>query len=66
MNGNPESARAWLQKAGSDLAAADICLAVDKALDAACFHCQQAAEKAVAFRAPEAIHQMVVEHWPAV
>lgn len=47
MNGNAEAARAWLQKAGSDLAAAELCLAAGQALDAACFHCQQAAEKSL-------------------
>lgn len=47
MNGNGEAARAWLQKSGSDLAAAELCLAAGKALDAACFHCQQAAEKSL-------------------
>lgn len=47
MNGNAEAARAWRQKAESDLAAAELCLAAGKALDAACFHCQQAAEKSL-------------------
>lgn len=47
MNGNAEAAQAWLQKAGSDLTAAELCLAADKALDAACFQCQQAAEKSL-------------------
>lgn len=45
MNGNAEAGRAWLQKAESDLAAAELCIAAGKALDAACFHCQQTAEK---------------------
>ncbi len=47
MNGNGEAARAWLQKAESDIDAAEICLAAGKALDAACFHSQQAAEKSL-------------------
>lgn len=47
MNGNAEAARAWLQKAESDLAAAELCLAAETALDAACFHGQQAAEKSL-------------------
>lgn len=37
--------RGWLKKAESDLAAADLCLEAGRALDAACFHAQQAAEK---------------------
>ena len=47
MKGNGDVARAWLRKAGSDLANAELCLAAQKALDTACFHCQQAAEKAM-------------------
>lgn len=47
MNGNAEAARAWLHKAESDLAAAELCVAAGKALDAACFHSQQAAEKSL-------------------
>lgn len=47
MNGNAEAAHAWLQKAASDLDAAELCVAAGKALDAACFHCQQAAEKSL-------------------
>ena len=42
-----ELACAWQRKAGSDLAAAEICLQAGRGLDAACFHCQQAAEKAL-------------------
>lgn len=45
MNGNREAAEGWLRKAESDLANADLCLNNNTALDAACFHCQQAAEK---------------------
>jgi HEPN domain-containing protein len=40
-------ARAWQRKAASDLAAAEACLRAGCGLDAACFHCQQAAEKAL-------------------
>ena len=47
MKGNGDVARAWLRKAGSDLANAELCLVAQKALDTACFHCQQAAEKAI-------------------
>lgn len=47
MNGNAEAGRAWLQKAESDLAAAELCVNAGTALDAACFHCQQAAEKSL-------------------
>ena len=47
MNGNADAARGWLRKAESDLAAAEVCIKSDTALDAACFHCQQAAEKSL-------------------
>ncbi len=47
MSGNGEAAGAWLQKAESDLVAAQLCLSAGQALDAACFHCQQAAEKSL-------------------
>jgi HEPN domain-containing protein len=40
-------ARGWLLKAASDLAAARVCLRAGTALDVACFHCQQAAEKSL-------------------
>lgn len=40
-------AQAWLLKAGSDLSAAEACLKAGTALDVACFHCQQAAEKSL-------------------
>lgn len=42
-----ELACAWQRKAASDLAAAELCLQAGQSLDAACFHCQQAAEKAL-------------------
>ena len=38
---------AWHRKAASDLAAVEACLEAGRGLDAACFHCQQAAEKAL-------------------
>lgn len=47
MNGDAEVARGWLRKADADLAAAEACLGSRKALGAACFHCQQAAEKSL-------------------
>lgn len=40
-------AHGWLRKAESDLAAARACVAAGTALDVACFHCQQAAEKSL-------------------
>jgi len=39
--------RGWLRKAQSDLTAAEMCLEAGQALDAACFHAQQAAEKSI-------------------
>jgi HEPN domain-containing protein len=47
MKGDKDVALAWLRKADSDLANAELCLSAEKALDTACFHCQQAAEKAL-------------------
>ena len=35
----------WIRKADSDLANAQLCVASSTALDTACFHAQQAAEK---------------------
>lgn len=40
-----DAVQGWLRKAASDLCAAQLCLAADAALDAACFHAQQSAEK---------------------
>lgn len=37
--------RSWIQKAESDLAASSLAINAGQALDAACFHAQQAAEK---------------------
>lgn len=39
--------RGWLRKADSDLASAALCVSASQALDAACFHAQQAAEKCI-------------------
>ncbi len=47
MKGDRDVARGWLLKSDSDLANAELCLAAGKALDTACFHCQQAAEKSL-------------------
>jgi HEPN domain-containing protein len=47
MKSNHDVARGWLRKADSDLRNAELCLAADESLDTACFHCQQAAEKAL-------------------
>jgi HEPN domain-containing protein len=47
MKDNRDVALGWLRKADSDLANADLCLAAEKSLDTACFHCQQAAEKSL-------------------
>jgi len=37
--------RGWLRKADSDLANLALCIEHEEALDTACFHAQQAAEK---------------------
>ena len=47
MKSDWDTARGWLRKAESDLAAAEICLRAGQSLDTACFHCQQAAEKSL-------------------
>lgn len=47
MKSDWDTARGWLRKGESDLAAAEICLKAGQALDTACFHCQQAAEKSL-------------------
>jgi HEPN domain-containing protein len=44
MKKKSDLVRSWLRKAGSDITAADATLRAG-ALDAACFHAQQAAEK---------------------
>jgi HEPN domain-containing protein len=45
MNGRRELVQGWIRKAENDLRAVEMCLAGGKALDVACFHSQQAAEK---------------------
>lgn len=47
MKNNRDVAVGWMRKADSDLSNAEMCLAAAKSLDTACFHCQQAAEKAL-------------------
>jgi HEPN domain-containing protein len=47
MKDDRDVALGWLRKADSDLANAELCAAAGKSLDTACFHCQQAAEKAI-------------------
>ena len=47
MRSNRDVAGGWLRKAESDLANAPLCLDARQALDTACFHCQQAAQKAL-------------------
>ena len=45
MNENKDVARGWMKKAESDLENLRTMMASGKALDTACFHAQQAAEK---------------------
>lgn len=47
MKSDLDTAKGWLRKAESDLAAADICLKAGQSLDIACFHAQQTAEKSL-------------------
>jgi HEPN domain-containing protein len=47
MKTKADLVRGWLLKAESDLANAGMCLAAGQALDTACFHAQQAAEKSI-------------------
>lgn len=47
MKSRTDLVRGWLRKADSDLANAQLCLAAGQALDTACFHAQQAAEKCI-------------------
>jgi len=47
MNDSQTHARGWLLKAASDLTAARRLVAAGESYDAACFHAQQAAEKAL-------------------
>ena len=47
MKSHLDLARGWLLKAHSDLTNARLCIESRQALDTACFHAQQAAEKAL-------------------
>ncbi len=47
MKSKDDLVRGWLRKARSDLATAGFCLSAGDALDVACFHTQQAAEKCI-------------------
>jgi HEPN domain-containing protein len=45
MKARADLVRGWLRKAAADLTTARLCLSAGEALDAACFHAQQGAEK---------------------
>ena len=47
MKSKDDLVRGRLRKAESDLASAGLCLSAGEALDTACFHAQQAAEKCI-------------------
>ena len=47
MKSKADLVRGWLSKAENDLTAIRMCLRAGQALDTACFHAQQAAEKAI-------------------
>ena len=47
MKSNGDLAQGWLRKAESDFSNAELCVNNSTALDTACFHCQQAAEKSL-------------------
>ncbi len=47
MKSKDDLVRGWLRKAESDVAAAGLSVSAGQALDAACFHAQQAAEKCI-------------------
>jgi HEPN domain-containing protein len=47
MKTKADLVRGWLLKAKSDIANAEMCLASNQALDTACFHAQQAAERSL-------------------
>ena len=47
MKSKADLVRGWLRKAESDLTSAALSLAAGQALDGACFHAQQAAEKCI-------------------
>jgi HEPN domain-containing protein len=45
MKNHEDLAKGWWRKGDSDLTSAQLCLAAGRAMDTACFHAQQAAEK---------------------
>ena len=45
MKTQADLVKGWLRKADSDLTSASLCVEREQALDTACFHAQQAAEK---------------------
>ncbi len=45
MKTQADLVKGWLRKADSDLTNAGLCIEREQALDTACFHAQQAAEK---------------------
>ena len=45
MKSTEDLVRDWIKKAESDLDNVELCISSNKALDTACFHAQQAAEK---------------------
>src|SRR5438067_13923662 len=47
MKTQADLVKGWLRKAESDLTASGLCLSQNQALDTACFHAQQAAEKSL-------------------
>ena len=47
MKTKADLVKGWLRKAESDLATAGLCVEAGQALDTACFHAQQAAEKSI-------------------
>lgn len=47
MKTEADLVKGWLRKAESDLTNAELCLEAGQALDTACFHAQQAAEKSI-------------------
>jgi HEPN domain-containing protein len=47
MKSRADLVKGWVRKAESDLTNARICLSAEQALDTACFHAQQGAEKSL-------------------
>ncbi len=68
MKAKNDLVQGWLQKAESDLANAKMCIASNQALDTACFHAQQAAERCIkAYLTPYAVElRYDNEFWPSV